>query len=60
MRERGSMGLDVVVEDTRTGKVLFAFDLKTGKSGTSKSKLPGYRQRFDGAPIIDVFVRRTK
>lgn len=57
-REKGSMGLDVVITNTITGKTILAFDLKTGKSGTSKSKLPGYQQRFNSAPIIDVFIRR--
>jgi hypothetical protein len=60
MRAKGSMGLDVVVMNTKTKKVIFSFDLKTGKTGTSKNKSKGYSQRFDGAPIIDVFVRRTK
>ncbi len=59
-REKGSMGLDVDVISTVSGDVLLAFDLKTGKSGTTNKKLPGYRKRINNAPIIDIFIRRTK
>ncbi|MDH5572273.1 MAG: hypothetical protein OEY89_10940, partial [Gammaproteobacteria bacterium] len=59
-RSKGSMGLDVILVNVTTGKVVLAFDLKTGKSGTSKSKLPGYKKRHNNAPIIDIFVRRKK
>ena len=59
-RAKNSMGLDVVVINTTSGDAILAFDLKTGKSGTTKKKLPGYQQRFNGVPIIDVFVRRKK
>jgi RHS repeat-associated protein len=56
-QNKGSMGLDVAIIGAN-GKVLLAFDLKTGKSGTSKRKAGRYMDRFDGAPIIDVFVKR--
>ncbi|WP_199524818.1 RHS repeat-associated core domain-containing protein [Pseudoalteromonas sp. bablab_jr011] len=59
-RDKGSMGLDVILTNTNTGKVVLAFDLKTGKAGTSKSKLPGYKKRHNNAPIIDVFINRRK
>ncbi|MBF7073940.1 hypothetical protein ISG33_11065 [Glaciecola sp. MH2013] len=58
IREKGSIGLDVVVLNTITNEAIFAFDLKTGKTGTSKSKAGEFGKRFNGAPIIDVYVRR--
>jgi hypothetical protein len=59
-REKGSMGLDVILTNTITREVVLAFDLKTGKSGTARGKLPGYKKRHNNAPIIDVFVNRRK
>jgi hypothetical protein len=52
------MGIDVTVVNTVTDKVILSFDLKTGKAGTSKSKVPGYRKSHSNSTIIDVFVRR--
>ncbi|WP_028116276.1 putative Ig domain-containing protein [Ferrimonas senticii] len=57
-RSKGAMGLDVTVVDLRTDKVILGFDLKTGRAGTSKRKVPGYRRSHFDAPIIDVFVKR--
>ena len=57
-RSKGSMGIDVTVVNTTTDKVIFGFDLKTGKAGTSKGKVPGYRKSHSNAPFIDVFVSR--
>ena len=59
-RAKGSMGIDVTIVNRTTDKVILGFDLKTGKAGTSKRKLPGYRRSHNNSPIIDVFVSRTK
>ena len=59
-RAKGSMGLDVTVTNNNTGKVLLGFNLKTGKTGTSRAKGREYVRRNRGAPFIDVFVKRTK
>jgi hypothetical protein len=57
-RQKGSMGLDIIVTNTKTNKVVFGLDLKTGKAGTAKSKLSGYQKRLNNAPMVDIFVKR--
>lgn len=53
---QGSMGLDIVI--LKGNKVILAFDMKTGKAGTAKKKGRKYQDRFNFAPIIDIFISR--
>ncbi len=59
-KAKGSMAIDVEVVHLKTKNIVLAFDLKTGNSGTSKKKLPGYSKRLNRSPIIDIFIQRKK
>ncbi len=59
-QDKGAIGLDVLVRNKKTSKIMLGFDLKTGKAGTSRTKGKEYIRRHKGAPMIDIYVRRTK
>jgi len=56
-RKKGSLGIDVAVISTNTGKTLLAFDLKTGR-GASKKRNGRLSKVFDGADVIEILVRK--
>jgi RHS repeat-associated protein len=58
-RKKGSLGIDVAILSTKTGKTILAFDLKTGRGG-SKKRNGRLSTVFDGANIIEILVSKKK
>ena len=58
-RKKGSLGIDVAILSTGTGKTLLAFDLKTGRGG-SKNRNSRLQAVFDGVDVIEILVSKKK
>ena len=58
-RKKGSLGIDVAILSTATGKTLLAFDLKTGRGG-SKKRNSRLQAVFDGTDVIEILVSKKK
>ncbi len=58
-RKKNSIGIDVAILSTHTGKTILAFDLKTGR-GSSKKRNARLSRAFDGVDIIEIFVSKKK
>jgi hypothetical protein len=56
-RKKGSLGIDVAILSTRTGKTILSFDLKTGR-GSSKKRNGRLSKLFDGSDVIEIFVSK--